>query len=139
VRPMARTISGSHPDRVTGERRKLNGAPDRRALSGEKRMGTRYRVRFTSLIVEVSLTVLAVVSIPTISGCSGSGSRPGHAVDATSNPCVRACVERLTSHPDLLAPQCKDVTPLSAYQDCVKTAAGHVADICLDECKVPHK
>jgi hypothetical protein len=65
---------------------------------------------------------------------TGAGSGRSTATDVQNNPCYRACAMRMTAHPDELAPRCRNVTPVSEYQECIQGAAASIADLCLKEC-----
>jgi hypothetical protein len=65
---------------------------------------------------------------------SGGGSGSPTTTDVQNNPCYVACATRLSRNPDLVAPQCRRVTPASEYQKCIQGAAASIADLCLKEC-----
>jgi hypothetical protein len=67
---------------------------------------------------------------------SDSGSGTSTSTDVRNNPCFRSCAERLSAHPDEIAPQCRNVTPASEYQKCIQGAAASIADLCLKECNL---
>jgi hypothetical protein len=70
----------------------------------------------------------------TSSGGSSSGSGSSTTTDVRNNPCYVACATRLSRNPDLVAPQCRNVTPRSEYEKCIQGAAASIADLCLKEC-----
>ena len=54
--------------------------------------------------------------------------------DIRNNPCFRACGSRMSADPDHLAPQCRHVSPASAYKRCIDGAVESVVDLCMKEC-----
>ena len=65
---------------------------------------------------------------------TGSGSGNSTTTDVSNNPCYRSCATRMSANPDALAPQCRDVTPMSEYQKCIRGAAASISALCLREC-----
>jgi len=97
----------------------------------------------------VVLAILIIAALVCVSGRRSDTSleSPGYApadtnagtststtTDVQNNPCYRACATRMSAHPDEIAPQCRNVTPVSEYQKCIQDAAAAIADLCLKEC-----
>jgi hypothetical protein len=87
-------------------------------------------------VIECLLVVVLFMILPVLC-MSGGRSTQDYApvgADVQSNACFRACAARLSSHPDQLAPQCRNVTPESEYRKCISGAAQAIANLCLKEC-----
>src|SRR5579885_3651554 len=97
------------------------------------------RVNPASIGCIVAAAILIVLAMICMSGgsndspdytpiTSSGGSRGATQTDVRNNPCYLSCAKHMSAHPDEIAPQCRNVTPMSEYQKCIQGAAASIGE-----------